>query len=67
MDREKLDYFLDNYFEMTNGQIFEFISEYGEVSFFVDLWSFLDFPSWKSWYADIAHSYFATRRYFETH
>lgn len=67
MDREKLNNFIDNYFQMTNKDMFDFISKYGEVSFFLDLWKILDFPAWKSWYADIAHAYYATRHYFETH
>lgn len=65
--KNNLKDFVNKYLEMTNQELFYFINEYGEVLFFMDLWSSLDMPSWKNWYADIAHAYYATKYYFDTH
>lgn len=67
-DREEaLIAFVNSYFSLTNKELFDFIKEYGESSFFVDLWCLLNIPKLKNRYAEIAHSYHVVKHYFETH
>lgn len=67
--KNELENFIDQYLEMSNRELFDFIQDYGETQFFVDLWLSItvELEGGKNWYANITHAYFVTKSYFETH
>ena len=69
-NKDKIKYFVDNYL-MSNGKFFDFISDYGETDFFLDLWEYvneiLDGDNPRIFYGEITHTYYIIKNYFDTH
>jgi hypothetical protein len=60
--------FVRDFLIMTNKEVFDFISEYKEVPFFLTLAEYLEGMEWSTdLYFNISHAYYRARHYFETH
>lgn len=62
--------FIEDYSTITNKELFDFVKEYGETLFFINLANHLNEKNdflWKNLYFDINYSYYCAKKYFEEH
>lgn len=62
--------FIEDYPTMTNRDLYDFIKDYGETLFFINLANYLNEKDdflWKNLYFDINYSYYCIKKYFEEH
>lgn len=65
---ERFKAIVSSWGNISAGDYFYFVIEYGETNFFLDLWTLLDVdPNFKVKYAHMVHGYFTAKKYFREH
>ena len=60
----KIQDFIDKHYAMTNKELFNFVRDYGETSFFLDLWDWFknNVVIAIELYGEIVHEYFIIKK-----